>query len=108
MPEETTVDLKTTFKKTPIISTYLVAFVVSDFTALQNNNGNFRVFAKPTVNESAKEFAFKYGLETLQALKKFTNIDYYGKEQGMLKLDQIAIPDFAAGAMENWGLVTYR
>ncbi|KYN14240.1 Aminopeptidase N [Trachymyrmex cornetzi] len=106
MPAKTTANLKTTFEKTPIMSTYLVAFVVSDFTAL--NNKNFGVWAKPTVKEDAKEFAFMYGLETLQVLKNFTNIDYYGKEQGMLKLDQIAIPDFGPGAMENWGLVIYR
>ncbi|XP_011050630.1 PREDICTED: aminopeptidase N-like [Acromyrmex echinatior] len=107
MPEKKTENLNTIFEKTPPMSTYLVAFVVSDFTSLQNNK-NFRVWAKPTVEKDAKEFALKYGLETLQVLKNFTNIDYYGKEQGMSKLDQIAIPDFAAGAMENWGLVTYR
>ncbi|XP_018399656.1 PREDICTED: aminopeptidase N-like [Cyphomyrmex costatus] len=107
MPPEKPNNVKITFKKTPKMSTYLVAFVVSDFTTLQNNNGNFNVLAKPTVEQSTKEFALKYGLETLQALKDFTNIDYYGGGE-MLKLDQIAIPDFAAGAMENWGLVTYR
>ncbi|KYN33599.1 Aminopeptidase N [Trachymyrmex septentrionalis] len=107
MPQKKIENLNTIFEKTPKMSTYLVAFVVSDFTALENNK-NFRVWAKPTIEKDAKEFAFKYGLETLQVLKNFTNIDYYGKEQGMSKLDQIAIPDFAAAAMENWGLVTYR
>jgi len=108
MPEKKIDNLKTIFETTPIMSTYLIAFVVSDFMILQTNNKNFKVWAKPTVEKDATAFAFKYGLETLQVLKNFTNIDYYGKEQGMLKLDQIAIPDFAAGAMENWGLVTYR
>lgn len=96
------------FEKTPLMSTYLVAFVVSDFENLQKANKNFSVWAKPTVEEGAKKFALDYGWQALEELKDFTNIDYYGKEQEMTKLDQIAIPHFGAGAMENWGLVTYR
>lgn len=97
----------TIFETTPKMSTYLVAFVVSDFKALQNKKKNFRVLAKPTIEDSMKKFAYDYGLKTLEELKTFTDIDYYGKEQ-INKMDQIAIPDFVAGAMENWGLVTYR
>jgi len=102
-------DGKMIFDTTPSMSTYLVAFVVSNFTALHNKEKTFNVWAKPTVEESAKKFAHDFGLKTLDELKDFTKIDYYGKEgQNMGKMDQIAIPDFSAGAMENWGLVTYR
>ncbi|XP_011865488.1 PREDICTED: uncharacterized protein LOC105560735 [Vollenhovia emeryi] len=104
----TTTKETTIFKKTPKMSTYLVAFVVSDFAALSNEKGTFSVLAKPTVDNSSKSFAFEYGQKALEELNNFTNIDYYGTEMQMDKLDQIAIPDFAAGAMENWGLVTYR
>lgn len=95
---------KTTFDTTPYMSTYLVAFVVSDFTNITKDN--VRVWAKPTVEEVDKEFALKHGVKVLEELKVFTGIDY--KDQEMTKMDQIAIPDFVAGAMENWGLVTYR
>lgn len=97
----------TTFDKTPPMPTYLVAFAVSDFTDKTNKEKTFSVWARPTAEETEKEFAFNFGLETLVALKDFTNIDYYGKEQAMKKMDQIALPGFN-GAMENWGLVTYR
>lgn len=102
-------DGKFIFETTPQMSTYLVAFVVSDFEDLQKDeNKNFGVWAKPTVEKSAKKFALDYGWEVLEELKNFTGIDYYEKEQKMKKLDQIAIPHFGAGAMENWGLVTYK
>lgn len=95
---------RTTFEKTPLMSSYLVAFAVSDFKDLKNDTNNFRVWAKPTIEDNEKKFAFDYGLKTLEALKDFTDIDYYSNK---MKMDQIAIPGYS-GAMENWGLVTYR
>ncbi|XP_025986513.2 aminopeptidase N [Solenopsis invicta] len=103
MPGKVT-EKKTIFEQTPSMSPYLVAFAVSDFTNLTNKDKNFSVWAKPTVRQSEKRFAFYYGWKVLEELKDFTNIDYYGT---MKKMDQIAIPGFS-GAMENWGLVTYR
>lgn len=86
------------------MSTYLVAFVVSDYKSLENKEKNLGVWTKPDAINSTN-FALKIGQETLNKLKNFTGIDYY---RNMTKMDQISIPDFAAGAMENWGLVTYR
>lgn len=94
---------KTFFKDTPKMSPYLVAFAVSDFKVLANNE-SFGVWANPTVENSTKKFAHDYGLKTLEVLNEYTTIDYYSQ---MSKMDQIAIPNFN-GAMENWGLVTYR
>ncbi|XP_020287765.1 aminopeptidase N-like, partial [Pseudomyrmex gracilis] len=93
------------FEETPEMSTYLVAFVVSDFTSNQNKDRNFSVWSNPTVNKESRMFALKYGEKTLKKLSDFTNYPY---NNNMKKMDQIAIPQFAAGAMENWGLVTYR
>lgn len=99
---------KTVFKQTPNMSSYLVAFVVSDFTARQNKNQtNYTVWAKPTIKESATKFALDYGLEVLKEMGKFTNKSYK-EDLKMEKMDQIAIPDLSVGAMENWGLVTYK
>lgn len=94
------------FKKTPKMSPYLVAFVVyTDFEALQKEEDEtFRVWANPTVTNDTKKYAFDYGLKVLEGMKNFTDISYNEK---MDKMDQIAIPNFN-GAMENWGLVTYR
>ncbi|KAL6262279.1 hypothetical protein P5V15_007374 [Pogonomyrmex californicus] len=94
------------FKPTPKMSTYLVAFVVSDFNSLPNNVSNFKVWANPTVQDDSKQFALEYGKAVLTELSDFTGIDYYNGQK-MPKMDQVAIPHLG-GAMENWGLVTYR
>lgn len=49
------------------------------------------------------DFAKEVGPKALKFYEKFFNIDY-----PLPKQDMIAIPDFSAGAMENWGLITYR
>lgn len=84
------------------MSTYLVAFIVSDFDQITNKNNNFTVHARPNAIQNGK-LALETGEKLLKALENFTSIDFEIK-----KMDQAAIPDFSAGAMENWGLVTYR
>lgn len=99
--------ITTTFARTPTMSTYLVAFVVSDYKSVKKNS-TFNVWTKPQAIESAK-YALEIGQPILTELEEFTGIKYYGEAgQKMTKMDQISIPDFVAGAMENWGLVTYR
>lgn len=86
------------------MSSYLVAFVISDFEFLNKTDGNknYKVYTIPSsVNQA--QYALEMTPKVLQELEKLTNISY-----ALTKLDQAAIPDFAAGAMENWGLVTYR
>lgn len=94
------------FDASPKMSSYLVAFVVSNFKSKTNDNKDFAVWTKPHAINST-DFALEIGQEVLKELESYTEIDYK-KGQRMQKIDQISIPDFAAGAMENWGLVTYR
>jgi aminopeptidase N len=94
-----------TFEKTVKMSTYLVAFVVSDFESISANTKNgVKVSVYTQVGDS---HLGKYALEVAVPI-----LEYYQKTYGidfpLPKLDMIAIPDFSAGAMENWGLVTYR
>merc|ERR550534_2568521 len=95
------------FKETEKMSTYLVAFVVSDFDYIYNQTEkkvDMRVFAKKeAIDLGQGDYSLKAGVAIL---------DYFGTLFGtnfpLPKQDMIAIPDFSAGAMENWGLVTYR
>lgn len=93
-----------TFKETVKMSTYLAAFVVSDFSYIEN--GKQKVYARPqAIREGLGNYSLMAGVEILDILAKFLDYEYTPS-----KLDQIAFPDdyFAAGAMENWGLVTYK
>lgn len=98
--------LVTTFDTTPRMSTYLLAFVVGE---LQKKTGSTKdgvevnVYATPAQPANSLDFALQHSIETIE----FFN-DYFGVPYPLPKSDQVAIPDFANGAMENWGLVTYR
>ena len=98
--------LATAFETTPKMSTYLLAFVVGEF---QSKNGKTKdgvdvtVYATPAQNANSLDFALKHSIDTIE----FFN-DYFGVPYPLPKSDQVALPDFANGAMENWGLVTYR
>lgn len=89
------------FNQTIPMSTYLVAFVISEFHE-HLEQGQFKVWARPSAINQA-HYALKIGTAVLELLG-----DAFGQNYQLPKMDMIAIPDFAAGAMENWGLVTYR
>ncbi len=93
------------FEPTPVMSTYLLAFIVGDFefTEKKTKNGVLvRVFATPGKKEQTR-FALDCAVKTLEFYE-----DYFDIKYPLNTLDMIAIPDFASGAMENWGAVTYR
>lgn len=91
------------------MSTYLIAFVVSDFTCsgdtpIQKGIPHFVCSREEAA--VTRELAEIRGPPLMWALENFTDVPYNASK--LTKIHQFAIPDFAAGAMENWGLVTYR
>ncbi|XP_062276095.1 aminopeptidase N-like [Scomber scombrus] len=97
---------KTVFKPTEKMSTYLLAFIVSEFGFINNTIDGvlIRIFArKPAIDAGQGDYALS---KTGPILKFFET--YYNSSYPLPKSDQIALPDFNAGAMENWGLITYR
>ena len=93
------------FQETPIMSTYLLFFAIGKIKSKQlktNNNILIRVWA---TNE--QERFSDFALETSEKLLDYFE-SYFGTKYPLPKLDHIAIPDFAAGAMENWGCISYR
>ncbi|HEY1767317.1 MAG TPA: M1 family metallopeptidase [Terracidiphilus sp.] len=92
------------FATTPKMSTYLVAFLVGDFQCTSGSSDGIPIRACATPDKvqytkfavSAAEFVLHY-YDT-----------YFGIKYPMPKLDMIALPDFEAGAMENFGAITYR
>eukprot|EP00211_Chloroparvula_japonica_P005190 CAMPEP_0119122522 /NCGR_PEP_ID=MMETSP1310-20130426/2751_1 /TAXON_ID=464262 /ORGANISM="Genus nov. species nov., Strain RCC2339" /LENGTH=855 /DNA_ID=CAMNT_0007112187 /DNA_START=44 /DNA_END=2608 /DNA_ORIENTATION=- len=93
------------FEPSPLMSTYLLAFLVGDmsYVATSTPDGvDVRVYT-----QRGKESQGKFALEVAVKAIPYYN-DYFGISYPLPKMDLVAIPDFAAGAMENWGLVTYR
>uniref|UniRef100_A0A8B9LDC1 Aminopeptidase n=1 Tax=Astyanax mexicanus TaxID=7994 RepID=A0A8B9LDC1_ASTMX len=96
----------TKFEPTPIMSTYLLAFTVNQFTdkEVKLENKEIRIWAKP---EAINAGHASYSLQITKDILAFYE-ELFGLKYPLRKLDQIAIPDFGAGAMENWGLIMYR
>ncbi|XP_053387121.1 aminopeptidase N-like [Mercenaria mercenaria] len=93
------------FERTPKMSTYLLAFIICDFQYVQattTNGVRYRAWSRPEAI-SQTPYSLDTGVKILTFFEDYFNISY-----PLPKQDMIAIPDFAAGAMENWGLITYR
>ena len=92
------------FAKTPVMSTYLVYLGVGEFEYLAGRAGKTRIRVVTTRgNKSRGRYSLNLGKKLLSSYE-----EYFGIEYPLPKLDLIAIPDFAAGAMENWGAITFR
>ncbi len=93
-----------TFAVTPKMSTYLVAFLVGDFKCVSgvSDGTPIRACATPDKVELGK-----FALQASEFILHYYN-SYFGIKYPMPKLDMIALPDFEAGAMENFGAITYR
>ena len=92
------------FATTPKMSTYLVAFLVGDFkcTTGKADGVPIRGCATPDKFEMTK-----FAVESAEYILPYYN-RYFGIKYPMPKLDMVALPDFEAGAMENFGCITYR
>lgn len=99
----------TVFKKTPPISTYLLAFLVSQLPkkrARTSETGFFPLTVRYVPNrENDTRTALEYGGALIHAHSEFTDITY--EELGITKMDFVGVPGFG-GAMENWGLITFQ
>ncbi len=97
--------LVTEFETTPKMSTYLLAFVYGDLDYLESKTKkgvSVRTYATPN-NVAISNFALEVAVKCLDFYADYFDIDY-----PLEKCDLLALPDFAAGAMENWGCITFR
>jgi len=98
--------LVTQFETTPRMSSYLVAWVAGDLqkkTATTKSGVEVSIWSTRAHDASNLDFALDIATRTID----FFN-DYFGVPYPLPKSDHVALPDFSAGAMENWGLITYR
>lgn len=111
MPESSVEELKgslqkTTFRTSPIMSSYLLAFTYGEVHSIEAKTKSgvlvrtWATIAQPKAN-------LKYALKEAVDILEFYEA-YFKTPFPLEKCDHIALPDFDAGAMENWGLITYR
>ena len=104
--EENNNSLTTAFEKTPRMSSYLLAFVIGELhkkSARTKSGVEVNVWATPAQNENTLDFALDIATRSIDFYD-----EYFGVKYPLPKSDHVALPDFSSGAMENWGLITYR
>jgi aminopeptidase N len=98
--------LISTFDTTPRMSTYLLALVVGELhkkTAHTKDGVEVNVWATPAQSANSLDFALDIAVRSIEFYE-----DYFDTKYPLPKCDHVALPDFSSGAMENWGLITYR
>jgi tricorn protease interacting factor F2/3 len=92
------------FEKTPKMSTYIFYLGIGRFdeTTLRDGNVEFRILARPG-HASKGRYALENASKFLRSYE-----EYYGIPYPLSKLDLIGLPEYASGAMENWGAITFR
>lgn len=94
------------FESSPKMSPYLLAFVIGDLiskTRLSDSGIKTTVYATQAQSLTSLDFALDIATRAIDWYESYLHVPY-----PLPKCDHVAIPDFAAGAMENWGLITYR
>ncbi len=98
--------LVTTFETTPRMSSYLLAFVIGELHSKSTKTARGTdVSVWGTIAQPADSFDFSLDIAK-RSIEFFE--DYFGIDYPLAKADHVACPDFSSGAMENWGLITYR
>ena len=92
------------FATSPKMSTYLVALTVGDWKCAHDSVDGIKL---GICTVPGKENLTHFPMEATKAILHYYN-EYYGIKYPLSKLDQIGVPDFQAGAMENWGAIIYR
>jgi tricorn protease interacting factor F2/3 len=102
---ETEGDMKTvSFQRTPKMSTYLLYLGIGKFEEINDRIGDIKIFVATTPTKASKgAFALDVAKKSLEFYQT-----YFGVSYPLPKIHLIAIPEFAAGAMENWGAITFR
>ncbi|CAL1686825.1 unnamed protein product [Lasius platythorax] len=93
----------THFEESPVISTYLVSFLVSDLRNIRNSDKTINVWSRSNAISLAS-FAHEVAQKAAIELERYTN---HSSVQ-VAKIDHVALPDLSNKAMESWGLITYR
>ena len=93
------------FNRSPRMSTYLLAFIIGELKSISTDSFRLpiKVWMTPEQKEEDGKFSLELAARTLAFYEKAFDSEY-----PLPKMDMVAVPDFAAGAMENWGLITYR
>lgn len=97
---------KTSFETTPLMSVYLLAFVIGEMhskTAKTENGVDVSIWGTIAQPKSSFDFALDVAVRSIEFFEEYFKTPY-----PLAKADHVALPDFSSGAMENWGLVTYR
>ncbi len=99
-------NLVTTFETTPIMSSYLLAWVVGDLqkkSGKTKNGVEVNIWSTPAQPLDNLDFSLDIAIRSIEFYNQYFGVDY-----PLAKSDHVALPDFSSGAMENWGLITYR
>src|SRR5271169_1265118 len=92
------------FSQSPKMSSYLVALTVGDWKCVSDHTDGVKV---SVCTVPGKENLAQFPLAASKYILHYYD-NYYGIKYPLPKLDNIAVPDFQAGAMENWGAIIYR
>ena len=93
-----------TYEPTPVMSTYLLAWAVSKYESAKSTSARGVKFEAFYFNASLMQHAADVGAKMLEHFEQ----KVFGINYNLPKMDIVAVPKFAAGAMENWGMMTFQ